>query len=421
MSEFQQEGLITTIHGFYDLFDAEEYTRKLEDRLMEFSKHVQIGLLLPSLLQEIHVPKVLDHIIDEINQVDYLDSIVVALGGATKRRQFEEARETFYRLRRTGRDVKIIWVEGPKIQKILKRIQTQKIDIGKPGKGQSVWVGMGYFFAKEVCDVVALHDCDIVTYDRLLLGRLLEPTANPNNDFEFCKGYYARISPTELQMKGRATRLFVTPFVEALTRIMHRYSHHHLEDFFRYHRAFRYPLAGEFSFLTRLGKALNVAYDWGLEVSTLSEVHEKLMPKRIAQIDLCRNYEHKHQQLSETDASRGLHRMIADITKFYLNYIRSHGMPIDDAFIDMIQRTYYSTALTFVKSYSDDAESNGLIYDRHMEEQTVSYFRDFIGAAWEQARGQRGGTQIPSWNRVTYSVPDIYKALVEAVEEDNVK
>jgi len=419
MSEFQQEGLITTIHGFYDLFDAEEYTRKLEDRLMEFSKHVQIGLLLPSLLQEIHVPKVLDHIIDEINQVDYLDSIVVALGGAAKRGQFEEARKFFYRLRKHGRDVKIIWVEGPKIQKILKRIESQNIDIGKPGKGQSVWLGMGYFFAKELCDVVALHDCDIVTYDRLLLGRLLEPAANPNNDFEFCKGYYARISPTEKQMKGRATRLFVTPFVEALARIMHRYSHHELEEFFRYHRAFRYPLAGEFSFLTRLGKALNVAYDWGLEVSTLSEVHERLMPKKIAQIDLCRNYEHKHQQLSETDANKGLHRMIGDITKFYLNFIRSHGMPINDAFIDMIQRTYYSTALGFVKSYSDDAEANGLIYDRHQEEQTVSYFSEFIGAAWEQARGQRGGTQIPSWNRVIYSVPDIYKALIEAVEEDN--
>jgi len=419
MSEFQQEGLITTIHGFYDLFNPEKYMRELEDRLMEFSKHAQIGLLLPSLYGEIHVPKVLGHMIDEINQVDYLDSIVVTLGGATKKRQFEEARESFYRLRKQGRDVKIIWVEGPKIQKILKRIQAQKIDVGKPGKGQSVWIGMGYFFAKELCDVVALHDCDIVTYDRLLLGRLIEPTANPNNDFEFCKGYYARISPTEMQMKGRATRLFVTPFVEALARIMHRQSHHELEEFFRYHRAFRYPLAGEFSFLTRLGKALNVAYDWGLEVSTLSEVHERLMPNKIAQIDLCKNYEHKHQQLSEADANRGLHRMIVDITRFYLNYIRSHGMPIDDAFIDMVQRTYYSTSLSFVKSYSDDAESNGLVYDRHQEEQTVSYFSDFIGAAWEQARGQKGGTQISSWNRVIYSVPEVYKVLIEAVEEDN--
>jgi len=419
MSEFQQEGLITTIHGFYDLVDREEYMRKLEERLMEFSKHVPIGLLLPSLYGEIHVPKVLDRIIDEINQVNYLASIVVALGGATKRARFEEARDFFYRLKKKGREVTVIWVDGPRVQKIFKKIRQQNIDIGRPGKGQSVWISLGYFFAKERCQVIALHDCDIVTYDRLLLGRLVEPAANPNNDFEFCKGYYARISPTDMQMKGRATRLFVTPFVEALARITHRYDHHELEDFFRYHRAFRYPLAGEFSFLTRLGKALNVAYDWGLEVSTLSEVHERLTPKKIAQIDLCENYEHKHQQLSETDAGKGLHRMIVDITKFYLNYIRSHGMAIDDAFIDMVQRTYYDTALSFVKSYSDDAESNGLIYDRHQEEQTVSYFRDFIGAAWEQARGQKGGTQIPSWNRVTYSVPDIYTALIEAVEEDN--
>ncbi|MBN2031867.1 MAG: glycosyl transferase [Deltaproteobacteria bacterium] len=419
MSEFHQEGDITTIHGFYDIFDRELYLRQLEDKLMEYSRHLDIGLLLPSLYGEIHVPGVLKNIIDQINQVDYLRSIVVALGGARKKKEFVEARNYFYRLKKGNRDVKVIWVEGSRIQKVFKKLQEQKINIGIPGKGQSVWISMGYLFAKEVCDVIALHDCDIVTYDRLLLGRLIEPTANPNNDFEFCKGYYARISPTSTEMKGRATRLFVTPFVETLTQIMHRIRLHDLEEFFRYHRSFRYPLAGEFSFLTRLGRALNVAFDWGLEVSTLSEVHERLMQKRIAQIDLCKNYEHKHQGLSEKDPQGGLHRMIVDITKFYLNYIRSHGMAVDDPFIDMVQRTYYTSALSFVKSYSDDADSNGLAYDRHMEELTVSHFRDFIGTAWEQARRDTAGTQIPSWNRVIYSVPDIYEDLIGAVEEDN--
>jgi glucosyl-3-phosphoglycerate synthase len=419
MSEFQQESSITTIHGFYDLFDPEEYPGTLEKKLMEFSKHSPIGLLLPSLYAEIHVPRVLGRIIDEINQVNYLRSIVVALGGTSKREQFVEAREFFYRLKKDGRDIKVVWVEGPRIQKIFTKIQEQMISVGVAGKGQSAWISLGYFFAKEDCDVIALHDCDIVTYDRLLLGRLIEPTANPNNDFEFCKGYYARISPTEMEMKGRTTRLFVAPFVEALIRITHHSEHHELEDFFRYHRAFRYPLAGEFSFLTRLGRALNVAFDWGLEVSTLSEVYERLTPKKIAQIDLCKNYEHKHQKLSEKDDSGGLHRMIVDISKFYLNYLRSHGMPVDDAFIDMLQRTYYSVALSFVKSYSDDAESNGLRYDRHQEELMVSHFRDFLGTAWEEAKKEKGGTQIPSWNRVLYSVPDIYGDLLEAVEADN--
>ena len=65
------------------------------------------------------------------------------------------------------------------------------------------------------------------------------------------------------------------------------------------------------------------------------------------------------------------------------------------------------------------ANFNAEVVWRHQEEQTVSYFRRFIGAAWAQAREQKGGPQIPSWNRVTYSVPDIYKVIVEAVEEDN--
>ena len=94
-------------------------------------------------------------------------------------------------------------------------------------------------------------------------------------------------------------------------------------------------------------------------------------------------------------------------------------MPIDDAFIDMLQHTYYDTALGFVKSYSDDAESNHLVYDRHQEELTVRYFRDLIAAAWKQAVLEKEGTQIPSWNRVVYSVPDIYEDIMEAVERDN--
>jgi glucosyl-3-phosphoglycerate synthase len=419
MSEFHQEGPITSIHGFYDLFDPEDYLVRLERKLEKFSRHMCISLLLPSLYEEIHVPEVLDNIIRQINQVNYLCSVVVALGGAREESDFLEAKAYFSRLKKASRDVKVVWVDGPRIGKIFKRLQDQKIPIGVPGKGQSVWITMGYLFAGELGDVIALHDCDIVTYDRLLLGRLIEPTANPNNDFEFCKGYYARISPADREMKGRTKRLFVDPFLQALVNIMHDRGQIMLEEFFRYHRTFRYPLAGEFSCLTRLARAINMAYDWGLEVSTLSEVYTRLTPKKIAQIDLCKNYEHKHQALSETDASRGLHRMVVDIAKFYLNYIRSHGMPIDNAFIDMLQHTYYSTALSFVKSYSDDAESNDLVYDRHQEELSVRYFRDFIATAWGQASQEKEGTQIPSWNRVIYSVPDIYEDLLEAVDKDN--
>ena len=138
MGEFHQEGAITTIHGFYDLFDPEEYLARLEKKLMEFSRHTDMGLLLPSLYGEIHVPKVIGNIIEQINQVSYLRSVVVALGGAKKKKEFLEARDYFYKLKKKEREVKVIWVDGPRIQRIFRKLQDQKIPIGVPGKGQSV-------------------------------------------------------------------------------------------------------------------------------------------------------------------------------------------------------------------------------------------------------------------------------------------
>ena len=42
----------------------------------------------------------------------------------------------------------------------------------EPGKGQNVWYCIGYVNARAKADAVALHDCDILTYDRMLLARL---------------------------------------------------------------------------------------------------------------------------------------------------------------------------------------------------------------------------------------------------------
>ena len=419
MVDFHQEGIITTLHALYEAFDREEYLVNLECKLEEYSHHQSICLLLPCFYTELHNPQALNHIMDEIQQVSYLKCVVVAFNGTSEESEFRRAREYFKKLHTPERDVKLVWVDGPCVQSIFKRIQHSEIHTGIQGKGQAVWITLGYVFAREDCEVIALHDCDIVTYDRMLLGRLIEPTANPNNDFEFCKGYYARISPTEKTMRGRVTRLFVTPFVDAIMHTMHERGFHELEEFFAYHRTYNYPLAGEFSFTSRLARGINIAYDWGLEVSTLSEVYQRVIPRKIAQIDLLPNYEHKHQVLSQDDSSKGLHKMVVDIAKFYLNYMRSHGLPLDDAYVDMIRNTYYQTALQFVKNYSDDAEVNNLAFDRLLEERSARYFRDFIETAWQQCKTETESTLIPSWNRVCYSVPEIYTNLLEAVEKDN--
>ena len=419
MADFHQEGVITTLHALHEIFNCEEYVASLERRLEDHARHVRIALLLPSLYSEIHNPEVLNRILEEIQKVKYLHNVVVALGGAPEEAQFQEAKEYFRRLRTPERDVKVVWVEGPRVQQIFKEIRNKELSVGVQGKGQSVWITLGYLFARNDCDVIGLHDCDIVTYDRILLGRLLEPIANPNSDFEFCKGYYIRVSPTERAMKGRVTRLFVTPFVDAMQHVMRERGYFELERFFRYHRVFNYPLAGEFCISTNLAHELNIAYDWGLEVATLSEVYHRVIPRKIAQIDLVPNYEHKHQDLSPDNAEKGLHRMVVDIAKFYLNYMRSHGVALDDSFVDMILHTYYDKALSFIRCYSEDASVNDLFYDRYQEELTARYFRGFLWTAWEQSKGPRESTLIPCWNLIVYSLPSIYDKLLEAVEADN--
>ena len=220
-------------------------------------------------------------------------------------------------------------------------------------------------------------------------------------------------------MKGRVTRLFVVPFVDTMGQIMQEQRYDDLAKFFWYHRAFAYPLAGEFSLHTRLARTINIAYDWGLEVSTLSEVYDRLAISKIAQIGLARNYEHKHQAMSLEDPSKGLHRMVIDIARFFFNYMRSSRVPLDDALVGMIKHSYIRNARRFIKSYSDDAEVNDLVYERHAEELTAEYFRDFIGAAWERCKSEENTTQIASWNRVLYSEPSLYDDLLAAVEEDN--
>ena len=108
MSDFHQEGIITTFHALYEAFDREAYLTDLERKLEEYAKHVRISLLLPSLYSEIQTPEVLDRIIEEIKKVNYLHSIVIALGGTQEEGQFKEAKEYFGRLRTKKRDVKVV-------------------------------------------------------------------------------------------------------------------------------------------------------------------------------------------------------------------------------------------------------------------------------------------------------------------------
>ena len=144
MVDFHQEGIITTLHGLHEIFDTRKYLENLEQKLEHYARHVRISLLLPCLYSELSVPHVLDNIVENINQVNYLHHVVVALGGTGEWQRFKEAKDFFGHLKKRGREVKIVWVDGPRMQSILRKIEEAQIPVGDKGKGQSVWLALGY-------------------------------------------------------------------------------------------------------------------------------------------------------------------------------------------------------------------------------------------------------------------------------------
>ncbi len=211
----------------------------------------------------------------------------------------------------------LIWVDGERVQSLLKRLEERGLSAGPNGKGRSCWLAYGHLLACRDCDVIALHDCDIVNYDRQLLARLCYPLAHPHLGFEFVKGYYARVTD---RMHGRVTRLFMTPLLRTLEGMAPG------NPFLRYLDSFRYALAGEFAMDINLARVNRIPADWGLEVGVLAEVFRNCATARTCQVDLMDNYEHKHQSLSAEDKTKGLSRMASDIAKSLLRTLAAEGV-----------------------------------------------------------------------------------------------
>ena len=98
-------------------------------------------------------------------------------------------------------ETKVLWNDGPRLRAVDQDLRDAKLSPDQMGKGRNVWFCMGYALGSNQADALAIHDCDIVTYDRALLARLLYPVAHPQFNYEFCKGYYTRVSNGK--MNGR--------------------------------------------------------------------------------------------------------------------------------------------------------------------------------------------------------------------------
>jgi glucosyl-3-phosphoglycerate synthase len=401
MSDFYQTGIITTLHQL-----GKSSLERLESELLRFSKIKPVALVLPALYSEFEGPA-MPGIIQELTKVKYLNEIVLALDQASEQ-ELQRVRELMATI---PTEVRIIHNNGKRITEVYETLARNGLDVGQPGKGRSAWLAYGYVLARGRSDVIALHDCDIVTYNRELLARLCYPVANPNLDFVFCKGYYSRVSN---KMNGRVTRLLVTPLVRSIQQLVGQH------DFLAFLDSFRYPLAGEFCMTTDLARVNRIPWDWGLEVGSLAEVHRNYSPRRVCQVDIAATYEHKHQALSPDDAGKGLKKMAVDICKSIFRTLASEGVVFSDGLFKSLLVTYLRQAEDTLLKYEADAMINGLDFDRHEEAKAVETFTNAIGLAAQIFMENPMSTPlIPNWNRVISAIPDIFEMLKMAVEEDS--
>jgi len=400
LSDFYQSGAVTTLHRL-----TPNSVERLEADLEKFSRNKPIGLVLPALYSEFET-LAMQRIVPELRKVRYLQRIVVVLAKSTPE-QYDRARNHFQDF---YTPVTVIRVDSERIQGLFRMLEERGLSAGEDGKGRSCWLAYGYLLAMRDCGMIALHDCDIVNYERQLLARLCYAIAHPHLPFDFCKGYYARVTD---RLHGRVTRLFMSPLIRALEGMAPG------TPFLRYLDSFRYPLAGEFAMDIDLARVNRIPADWGLEVGVLAEVFRNCAVGRTCQVDLTDNYEHKHQTLSQDDATKGLARMTLDIAKSLFSTLAAEGLVFSADHFRSLEVRYVRMAQDTIARYYADAVINGLKFDRHAEEMAVSVFAKSLRSAATGFIEDPGGLPlIPNWNRVLAAIPEFFDLLRDAVEKD---
>ena len=401
MADSHQNGNITTLHNLRTR-SLDELTYELET----FAVNRKMSLVLPCLYSELETPA-MPNILNELSKVPYLHRIIIGLDRADEA-QYRLAKEFFKGL---NQNHIVIWNDSPRMLALGAKLVEMGLAPSEPGKGKNVWSAIGYLIACEDSAVMAIHDCDILTYTNELLARLIYPVANVNFPYQLAKGYYARVGQDRLN--GRVSRLLVSPLLIAMKKVIGD------RDYLDYLRSFRYPLSGEFAMRTSMLPDLRVPSDWGLEIGILSEAWRNLAPRAVCQVEVADQYDHKHQQLSEENANAGLSRMSIDICKAIFRKLATDGTVFTPNVFRTLKATYYRCALDVLEAYYNDAKMNGLSIDRHKEERAIELFAENIMQAGHFFLDNPHETPfISTWNRVHSADPGFLAELRAAAAAD---
>jgi glucosyl-3-phosphoglycerate synthase len=391
---------ITTLHELcYD-------KKKLIKTVSDAADSRPVSVIMPMLYKEIK-SNALKNIIIGLNKCEYLYKVVIPLA-AKNENEFKQVKRFFSDLKIPKL---IMWCNGPKVVKLLNGLKSEGINLLKyRGKGRDVWLAMG--IASIDSYAIALHDADVIGYKEMIPTKLLYPIVEPELDFKFNKGYYARVNLEKKVIYGRVFRLFLHPLLRSFIDLIGEEP-----DFVRFLRSFRYPISGEFALTSDLARDVDIPGDWGIEIGIMAEMYRNVQSKRICQTDLG-FYDHKHQKIGTDDS--GLIKMSGDILKTLLRVlIEEDHIQISKESLISLRVLYQRHAQDCIRKYHADAHFNNLKYDRHSEETMVEKFSRQIMNSGISYMRKPVGTRIPDWLRTISARRKIREQLFDIVVTDN--
>jgi glucosyl-3-phosphoglycerate synthase len=231
------------------------------DLLLELKGATRIAVVIPARNEEQTIGGVVRAIVEELNT--FVDEVVVmdSLSSDNTARVATEAGARVYSVGEVRPDLGI-----------------------RAGKGEALWKSQ---FVTNA-DVTAFIDADLTEWGPHFLRGVIGPLlANPQ--VQLCRGFYDRILDVGGLVTlegGRVTELVARPWL-ALFRP-------ELSGMVQ-------PLAGEWAIRGTLLRSLSIPTGYGVEISTLLDVHARYGVRAIAQVDLGRRA-HRHQNIHDLGA-----------------------------------------------------------------------------------------------------------------------
>ena len=231
------------------------------DLLLELKGATRIAVVIPARNEERTIGGVVRLILDELNTL--VDEVVVMDSLSTDQSAIIAAE--------AGARVYSVGEVRP--------------DLGiRAGKGEALWKSQ---FVTNA-DVTAFIDADLTEWGPHFLRGVIGPLlANPQ--VQLCRGFYDRVLDVDGLVTlegGRVTELVARPWLALFRPEL---------------SAMVQPLAGEWAIRGSMLSSLSIPTGYGVEISTLLDVHARFGVRAIAQVDLGRRA-HRHQNIHDLGA-----------------------------------------------------------------------------------------------------------------------